>query len=58
MRLYLLVVRTSHEDLPHLQRGLALVEPVARKPSGRTSSRSRKIVGRPAASAISSFILR
>src|SRR5215831_4304267 len=32
-RLYLLVVRSSHEDLPHLQRGLALVGPVARKPA-------------------------
>jgi hypothetical protein len=30
-RLYLLVVRSSHEDLPYLQRDLALVEPVARK---------------------------
>src|SRR5262249_27982731 len=29
-RLYLLVVRSSHEDLPHLQRGLALVEPPSR----------------------------
>ena len=26
-RLYLLVVRSSHEDLPHPQRGLALVAP-------------------------------
>src|SRR6516162_10861867 len=26
------VVRSGHEDLPHLQRGLALVEPVARSP--------------------------
>jgi hypothetical protein len=28
---HLLVVRSSHEDLPHLQRGLALVEAVGRK---------------------------
>jgi len=58
VRLYLLVVRPSHEDLPHLQRGLALVAPVARTSSGRTSSRSRKIVGRPAASGIGSFVKR
>jgi hypothetical protein len=32
--LYLLVVRSSHEELPHLQRGLASAEPVALKPSG------------------------
>jgi hypothetical protein len=30
-RLYLLVVRSNDEDLPRLQLGLALVEPVGRK---------------------------
>src|SRR6266478_9200164 len=30
-RLQRLAFRSSHEDLAHLQRGLALVEPVARK---------------------------
>jgi hypothetical protein len=34
-RLYLLVVRSSHVELPHLQRGLVLAEPLALKPSGR-----------------------
>src|SRR5260370_24622659 len=45
-RLSLLVVRSSHEDLPRLQRGLALVEPVGRKHlAARPPDRERSSVG-------------
>jgi hypothetical protein len=41
-----LVVRSSHEELPRLQRGLALVEPVGRKHlAARPPDRERSSVG-------------
>ena len=45
-RLYLLVVRSNDEALPHLQRGLALVEPEGRKHlAARPPDRERSSVG-------------
>jgi hypothetical protein len=47
-RLYLLVVRSSHGGLPHLQRGLALVALVARTPPAARPP-ELKVVARPVA---------
>src|ERR1700746_1218777 len=52
------LVRSSHEDLPLSPMRSRVVRAAARKPSDRMSSRSRKIVGRPAAAQMSPLASR